>query len=853
LRRRILSLLAALAISLSGGGAGMLGGAAPATAAWNPPGFDRSIGGSGLAGVYAWGLQYNPVTDEILVGDYFNFNVRRFDRDGNALGAFGRPATERSGQPYSLAVDPRDGSVYVPEIGDGQPRGYIAKYDRNGNFLYEFNVGARYYAWIAVDKDGYLYVADSHYWNDAGDPPKIRKYAVNDATKSVRQEFSFGTYGTGPGQLNTARGITVADNGDIFVVDGGNNVITQFSRTGQYIRTITGPFGGDLRGITLDEQRNTLWVVDADGANLEQFTFDAGTQEWVHVRSYGSEGEGPGQFADGGRQVDVSPDGNVWVADYGNFRIQRFTPGAPSSSAVDFPNPSTQPATGLLSKVRDIAITPQGDLMIADTWNHRFQKFDANGNWLGSWGRRNSRPPYGMNYPRGIGVDAATGDVWVANTREHTLRVYDSSMTYKFDVGDGQDSTRTGSLRWPLDVEFAGGVAYVADYIGDRVKAFSASTGTELWSVSSNAVHGVAVDAANDRMYTVSPARDRIDVYRLSTRSLLTSYGSGGTSTGRFSSPWDIELSQGVLYVSDVARNKVIAYSTSGSFQGEFGSTGNGPGQFRGPSGLDVDAQGRLYVADSSNYRVQVFSPSITSTNNGSAPALMITAPAKNATVPLGSVEITGTATDPDGVGSVEVSIRDQASGQVWSVASSAWASGGRWPVAALKGADRRAVEWRWVFPAGVEGRKYTARVRAYDAAGNLSTGTLPSVVFTVSGATPDVEAPVVTLANPRNQMYARPVQVAGSATDNRGVTVVQVAVRDRTRKLWWNPTTGGWQEQSKWVTLDPVPTGGLTADWTWVFDDRAAPGSGSYFLQSRAKDAAGSISANATTNFSAQ
>ena len=51
--RRPLAVLGALSIAISGWAAVLLGTAAPASAAWSPPVFERSIGGSGLAGLYA--------------------------------------------------------------------------------------------------------------------------------------------------------------------------------------------------------------------------------------------------------------------------------------------------------------------------------------------------------------------------------------------------------------------------------------------------------------------------------------------------------------------------------------------------------------------------------------------------------------------------------------------------------------------------------------------------------------------------------------------------------------------------------------------------------------------------------
>ena len=100
----------AAVVAVAVAGAALVAAPAANGADWEPPAFERSISGTGLAPLYAWGVQHNPVTDEVLVGDYFNYKVRRFDTDGNLLGSFGRPASERQGQPYSLAVDPRDGS-----------------------------------------------------------------------------------------------------------------------------------------------------------------------------------------------------------------------------------------------------------------------------------------------------------------------------------------------------------------------------------------------------------------------------------------------------------------------------------------------------------------------------------------------------------------------------------------------------------------------------------------------------------------------------------------------------------------------------------------------------------------------
>ena len=70
--------------------------ASPASAETFPPRYVRSIGGAGRPGVFAWGVQWNPVTNEILVSDYLNFKIRRYDMQGNHLGDFWRDEASAS-------------------------------------------------------------------------------------------------------------------------------------------------------------------------------------------------------------------------------------------------------------------------------------------------------------------------------------------------------------------------------------------------------------------------------------------------------------------------------------------------------------------------------------------------------------------------------------------------------------------------------------------------------------------------------------------------------------------------------------------------------------------------------------
>lgn len=87
-------------------------GAAVAT-----PTFLRSIGFSGHAGVYAWGAA-TGTDGSIYISDYNNYVIHRFAPDGTLIRTFsGRGSGPgQTQQPYNLAVDPNDGSVYMADL-----------------------------------------------------------------------------------------------------------------------------------------------------------------------------------------------------------------------------------------------------------------------------------------------------------------------------------------------------------------------------------------------------------------------------------------------------------------------------------------------------------------------------------------------------------------------------------------------------------------------------------------------------------------------------------------------------------------------------------------------------------------
>ena len=107
-------------------------------------------------------------------------------------------------------------------------------------------------------------------------------------------------------------------------------------------------------------------------------------------------------------------------------------------------------------------------------------------------------------------------------------------------------------------------------------------------------------DAASSMVYKFSPEGKTL---------LQIEVGGQPTPCGNFCSTTDVAFApDGNLYIADGYRNaRILEYSPGGKKLREWGSAGTGPGQFRLPHSIQVDAAGIVYVADRENGRIQRF------------------------------------------------------------------------------------------------------------------------------------------------------------------------------------------------------------------------------------------------------
>ena len=99
-----------------------------------------------------------------------------------------------------------------------------------------------------------------------------------------------------------------------------------------------------------------------------------------------------------------------------------------------------------------------------------------------------------------------------------------------------------------------------------------------------------------------------IHVYHKSGNRKAT-IGSEGTGKLQFQFPRGIDTSNGVVYVAERIGDRIHMLTAGGEFIGTFGERGSGIGQFHYPNDVKISPDGRVYVVDCSNNRVQVFNP----------------------------------------------------------------------------------------------------------------------------------------------------------------------------------------------------------------------------------------------------
>ncbi len=427
--------------------------------------------------------------------------------------------------------------------------------------------------------------------------------------------------GIGDGLLNTPGQIFVDSGGSLYVADQANHRIDKYNAS-------TGAFIGWIGNVSVQPTGGaTGCSVAASG------TFTPG---WCTGGSAKS-GNGDGMMnTPTGIYVDGS--GNLYVADSGNFRINKYNAStgafigwigninaSPTGGDTGCAGAGTGTFTpgwckggtgktgvsdGAMNTPTAVTVDAGGIMYVSDSANHRINKYTASTGALIGWiGNINTSPTGGDTGCNGAAVSSFTPG-WC------------TGGTAKSGTGDGMLNTPAGLL-------VSGGTLYVADSNNHRISRYTASTGVFTgWIGNINTsptggdtgCNGAAVSSftpgwctggtgkigtgdgmmnkpislfvdGSDHLF-VGEGNHRIDKYTASTGAFIGWIGNINASpTG-----------------GDAGCNgAAVSTFTPGWCKGGSAKFGTGDGMLRTPNGLFVDSGGKLYVSENTNSRISKY------------------------------------------------------------------------------------------------------------------------------------------------------------------------------------------------------------------------------------------------------
>jgi DNA-binding beta-propeller fold protein YncE len=233
--------------------------------------------------------------------------VHRYALDGRAIGTVGRFAIgdkpDAIGDPAGIALDD-DANIYLL---DGEAC-KVVKLGGDGAAVATFGPnGLAYPRDLEVAGDGSMLLADTgNHRVLRWDPSGQRVLAIG---PEIDEEEERGSSGTGPGEFDTPSGVTVSEDGSIYVADTNNHRIQVFDASGRFVRE----FGseGEAAGYLLFPtdvrigRDGDVFVFDQHGRRIQKFGPDGGLVYSIPVSS-GGRGSVAGD-------IDVGPDEAIYV------------------------------------------------------------------------------------------------------------------------------------------------------------------------------------------------------------------------------------------------------------------------------------------------------------------------------------------------------------------------------------------------------------------------------------------------------------------------------------------------------------------------------------------------------------
>ncbi len=207
-----------------------------------------------------------------------------------------------------------------------------------------------------------------------------------------------------------------------------------------------------------------------------------------------------------------------------------------------------------------------------------------------------------VNKPYGLAV--FDGAIYVVDTRGGGYGVFDlAAGRTRFVRGSG-----SGTMQKPINITIdSDGTRYVTDTGRDAVLVFDRDDRfVRLFDMPGRAKPG-DVALLKEGAYVTDLTNMQVHVLDKLTGAMKFSFGGAGSGPGQMFHPTNLAVGpDGTLYVADTTNFRIQQFSPDGQFIREIGKHGLGFGQFARPKGVALDREGRIYVVDSAFENVQI-------------------------------------------------------------------------------------------------------------------------------------------------------------------------------------------------------------------------------------------------------
>jgi DNA-binding beta-propeller fold protein YncE len=233
-----------------------------------------------------------------------------------------------------------------------------------------------------------------------------------------------------------------------------------------------------------------------------------------------------------------------------------------------------------LSPPSGLCFTHDGNILLADDFNHRIQIYDPQFNLITSFGEKGKKQGQ-LQYPKGIAVDKE-GNIFVADSWNHRIQKFDSQGKPLLSFGSCGDGK--GELNEPYDILIdPSGTLIVVERYNHRIQFFDD--------------HGKSLGWIGQRGTVLE--EELADNYETPLNQLAPPL---------FEFPTSIATdSRGNYFVTDSGNHRIRKFDKNWKGILTFGEQGDEPGQFQYPLSVSIAANDLLYIADLNNNRIQIF------------------------------------------------------------------------------------------------------------------------------------------------------------------------------------------------------------------------------------------------------